>query len=107
MAARSASRSSSKKAEGMLEPLLSDEDDASTASGSSSSESTEFEKHKPTLMQRLKQAVGKSCDEIEMDEEIVCSSACVCINLHICYVKFCSPTCHLSSFISTPQSMSV
>lgn len=49
----------------MLEPLLSDEDDASTASGSSSSESTEFEKHKPTLMQRLKQAVGKSCDGIE------------------------------------------
>ena len=75
MAARSASRSSSKKKEGMLEPLLSDEDDASTASGSSSSESTEFEKHKPTLMQRLKQAVGKSYDEI--GKEIICSSVCV------------------------------
>ncbi len=78
MAARSASRSSSKKAEGMLEPLLSDEDDASTASGSStSSKSAEFEKHKPTLMQRLKQAVGKLYDEIEMEGEIICSSVCV------------------------------
>ena len=45
----------------MLEPLLSDEDDESTAaSGSSdSSVSTEYEKHKPTFMQKFKQTVGK------------------------------------------------
>ena len=45
----------------MLEPLLSEDDEESTAaSGTSvSSESTEFEAYKPTLMQRFKQAVGK------------------------------------------------
>ena len=93
MAARSASRSSSKKKEGMLEPLLSDEDDASTASGSSSSESTEFEKHKPTLMQRLKQAVGKSYDEIEMKRLFVPPSVYFCVNSHmLCQMLL---TCHL------------
>ena len=45
--------------EGMLEPLLSDDDASTTTSGSSGSESTEFEKHKPSFMQRLKQTVGK------------------------------------------------
>ena len=56
-----AARSARKTEEGMLEPLLSEEDEESTAaSGTSvSSESTEFEAYKPTLMQRFKQAVGE------------------------------------------------
>jgi len=58
-----AARSASKKAEGMLQPLLSDDEDASTATSgsSSSSESTEFEKFKPTIMQRVRQAVVNVC----------------------------------------------
>jgi hypothetical protein len=57
-AASMAARSANKKAD-MLEPLLSDDDASTTTSGSSGSESTEFEKHKPSFMQRLKQTVGK------------------------------------------------
>mmetsp|Transcript_8280 Transcript_8280/g.12421 ORF Transcript_8280/g.12421 Transcript_8280/m.12421 type:complete len:355 (+) Transcript_8280:97-1161(+) len=58
-----AARSARKTEEGMLEPLLSDEDDESTAaSGSSdSSVSTEYEKHKPTFMQKFKQTVVSIC----------------------------------------------
>jgi len=47
----------------MLEPLLSEEDDDSTAASgtSDSSASTEFEPYKPTLMQGFKQAVVNVC----------------------------------------------
>ncbi len=59
-----AARSSAKKKEGMLQPLLEEEDDESTVASASatseSSASTEYEKYKPTFMQRLKQTVGKS-----------------------------------------------
>ena len=46
----------------MLEPLLEEDDDESTVASapSESSASTEYEKYKPTFMQRLKQTVGKS-----------------------------------------------
>ena len=72
----------------MLEPLLSEEDDDSTAASgtSDSSASTEFEPYKPTLMQRFKQTVGELC--VSLDRRHVSAHTLITYNMRYSYCIF-------------------
>ena len=90
----------------MLEPLLSEEDDDSTAASgtSDSSASTEFEPYKPTLMQRFKQAVGELC--VSLDRRHVSAHTLTTYNMRyyrIAYFSYCQP---FSFCLYAPQSTS-
>lgn len=93
--------SASKKAEGMRQPLLSEDDDASTATrgSSSGSDSTEFEPYKPTIMQRLKQAVGKYALFVRSERSSACLVHASCAYMSL--TSYHNPSIYLSQCLPT------